>query len=1411
MKAILLLILFFLFCQQIQSDCADYETKTTNIVLPTSDDLFQSSTFLYDSDDEEITYLVVVTYEQGHLKMVIYDEELNVTSSKENILEKQLTWFEVVARNGEDTIVIFNWNSEEGDNDIQFFVVDLEGNTIRANTNFSTEGSLYYQEPKSISNLAGDIYLLWGDSPGDLEYLKLYVKTLGGANFEPKDEELLLDCTSGSVFDYDIGKNKDGVLISYSTNVDQSCSQLTTEDINGFLLLLEENSGFAEYPFKDKTTYNLTSNTIFQQIHLIKQCNSLFPIFFTAVDESSKTFSRHGIFQIQDGEIRYNSLEERDNIQNQIYLAGVDSDGGCNTENIRFLKFFEDSTNSLKWGLYDLNDNQIGDQLIYQYQTNENPFIFQLKTQINSHNFYTLTKEESGTTISISNNRFHNPRPTTILEDQDSTEDESGFLLVDEWDVDPNNIITYSSKYMKNEVGQEYWDDLPPWLTFDNQALNYTWTCQPFSEKCEEIFNVKLTVDDEDCGRFGEREFSLICNSGLPRLISPLQDLTTDHMEKLFVNLTGTYQPYGSYKNYTTYKVIQVEEENIMIEFNSTSQILEFKRPICGTSGNFSYLAWHGENCDQNAAITYFHYAVNEAFPSIIKEFDNKTIKSHNITDLILSDYFTGLRDDEDNENSTRQLEYNITQSNGSPLPWQIVYFEKGQKLSLWSNETKTFFIKVIAYDEQCGTSATQWAKIEFKYQGCPFGQYTDPSIDQPTSDHDCLMCPIGTYSGIINATSVDECLPCEEGTYVDHEGAQFCYLCDKGSYQGGQGYNYCNKCGPGTYQNEKGMSYCNLCPAGTFSDISGNTNVMGCTECPLGKFSNISGATSTNDCTECPDGFYNDVEAATACQECDLGYESKTSKRGCQICEEGYYRGEMDSSCQECEEDTISIIRGSTSCTACGQQGICTGKNECQDGRNSTTYCATCMDGYFSLNYQCASCPFKYSIYIAIVLIIITLAILIHFFSSHLKWVYFYGTNPTILMTIFALQLLGILSQTIKTEEQTLGLFKALQIISEIVNFQLTNLISSQCYADFSFFQQYLINCLTPITFFAGCLIFYFYLKSKNDPEPSKMPLFIFSRLLRIFFIPYTFTTMQPFLFVRDTQNDTYILSANNSITRDSEEYTSKMALYIIMAIFFVAFSQIYFAVITVLAKKSDFSQYYNLRFNWLFHPFKKNRYWFESVQMLIRSIVIIISIFLANSGTIQIIIICLSLFIWIVLIAILKPYCSNTGFSSEDFYQMSLNLTTISFIIYLLSDVAFLAIYSFGFIIIIFSLNNNVKKFKSGFWNDSLIFDSLLDKFDLKKNEANNPSENAKNDLSTTSSDSSKSNSDSDSDNEKGDGSESDSQKENEKKRERNEDIEMESESENVNDSDGESDSDSNSNSGSDNSDSTETSSEK
>lgn len=157
-----------------------------------------------------------------------------------------------------------------------------------------------------------------------------------------------------------------------------------------------------------------------------------------------------------------------------------------------------------------------------------------------------------------------------------------------------------------------------------------------------------------------------------------------------------------------------------------------------------------------------------------------------------------------------------------------------------WSNSTALASLDAAqqcplgTYNPSNSTGATSGSCFPMT---CPYGMFYVPLA---ASGVDCGVCPLGTASPTINATSNATCVVCPEGYATTAPSSAQCVECGAGYYAPAPGTPYCLACPGNAYSAAAGASSCDPCPAYTVSATVGATSVAACVDnstigCPPG------------------------------------------------------------------------------------------------------------------------------------------------------------------------------------------------------------------------------------------------------------------------------------------------------------------------------------------------------------------------------------------------------------------------------------------------------------------------------------------------------------------------------------------------------------------------------------------------
>ena len=279
--------------------------------------------------------------------------------------------------------------------------------------------------------------------------------------------------------------------------------------------------------------------------------------------------------------------------------------------------------------------------------------------------------------------------------------------------------------------------------------------------------------------------------------------------------------------------------------------------------------------------------------------------------------------------------------------------------------------------------------------------------------DHDCQLCPKGTFQA---TESNETCAVCEAAKEVTPlnalEGATGCVTCVQKTHIDSDGVSHTacellvgDKC-------PAGMGYlvtiatkpnlCLPCAAGEFQSSDGSDEacaVHTITTCPAGQQLKAGTASTDSVCEACPSGTYKAGSGAEACtpwlyEVCAIGYErvltpSATQDGNCSACASGYFNNgknakackehrevcpagfglvagttEADATCQSCASGTFSAALDGGACVA-HRTSCAAGEALGTDGDASNDHsCAPCASGTYNTDgttciaHTEASCP---------------------------------------------------------------------------------------------------------------------------------------------------------------------------------------------------------------------------------------------------------------------------------------------------------------------------------------------------------------------------------------------------------------------------------------------------------------------
>ena len=211
----------------------------------------------------------------------------------------------------------------------------------------------------------------------------------------------------------------------------------------------------------------------------------------------------------------------------------------------------------------------------------------------------------------------------------------------------------------------------------------------------------------------------------------------------------------------------------------------------------------------------------------------------------------------------------------------------------------------------------------------CGAGRYC--ASENLVGSNQCENCPAGFYCpGQVDGWFSNNCWG--EGDGGDNNAPQIECRAGRYSSSGSKAESDCTVCGAGKYSSS-GSSYCTICGAGKYS----SSGYSSCTSCGAGKYlSDTYSIGASNDCIECADGGHS-LPGSSACEKCITGK----------------YYDETEKSCKLCPKNTFTIS-GAADISGCAP---------CEDGGHSqpgSGYCEKCSSGkYFEeTEKECKLCP---------------------------------------------------------------------------------------------------------------------------------------------------------------------------------------------------------------------------------------------------------------------------------------------------------------------------------------------------------------------------------------------------------------------------------------------------------------------
>nr|WP_292968370.1 hypothetical protein [Allomuricauda sp.] len=230
----------------------------------------------------------------------------------------------------------------------------------------------------------------------------------------------------------------------------------------------------------------------------------------------------------------------------------------------------------------------------------------------------------------------------------------------------------------------------------------------------------------------------------------------------------------------------------------------------------------------------------------------------------------------------------------------------------------------------------------------CGYGQYQS-SAGQTS----CIGCPTGRYRQVDNAggTSINACDQCYEGNYADQTGLANCKICGPGKAQNDRGQAFCDICQAGQYQDQNGQNNCKNCESGRYQNVAQSS---ACQSCDAGKYNPNSGSNVESQCLNCPEGKYTNEHGQASCKNCGTGrYQGQQQQISCKACSNGQFQNEEGKgSCKQCLAGYYEPDPGSDVCNACAA-----GKYNDETGQMSETVCTVCPAGRKAPNQGSNAC----------------------------------------------------------------------------------------------------------------------------------------------------------------------------------------------------------------------------------------------------------------------------------------------------------------------------------------------------------------------------------------------------------------------------------------------------------------------
>ncbi|KAG8903498.1 hypothetical protein FRB99_003212 [Tulasnella sp. 403] len=204
----------------------------------------------------------------------------------------------------------------------------------------------------------------------------------------------------------------------------------------------------------------------------------------------------------------------------------------------------------------------------------------------------------------------------------------------------------------------------------------------------------------------------------------------------------------------------------------------------------------------------------------------------------------------------------------------------------------------------------------------CPAGSFSSIAVvsNKPTK---CTLCPGGTWSPTVGASSQAACQLCPAGAMCPN-GSSSPELCPPGKFAAETGSDQCEKCPAGEFNSVSGAKKCCECCGGTFAPGPGNT---ACKACPANKPFSAPGSINAGECQKADNHAPNT-------------YNNPTCSMSGAICPNPATSGPQGSAINRKKRD-ITCTRGHKLCPHwAGRGGF-----ECVNVQSDAESCGGCID----------------------------------------------------------------------------------------------------------------------------------------------------------------------------------------------------------------------------------------------------------------------------------------------------------------------------------------------------------------------------------------------------------------------------------------------------------------------------------